>query len=187
MAAGEATVGVEARDGAHWDETDEARELLAEERYREALAELRRVLEANPQNAYAFHYTGVTLYEIGELEPARDAFRACLAKAPKHLGARVALAHVLRQLGQLREALKEGLAALSQAPGDGEALHAVGLAYHAKGDMVSARRYLDAFLETRPELEAALEVRTLLATMTAVDDFRDKHAREDGDDDDGDA
>jgi tetratricopeptide (TPR) repeat protein len=102
---------------------------------------------------------------------------------PRHLGARVASSHTLRQLGQHREALKEGLAALSQAPGDGDALHAVGLAYHAKGDMISARRYLDAYLETRPELEAALEVRTLLATMTAVDDFRDKHARDDDGDD----
>ena len=172
----------DANDAAQWDEADEARELIAEERFKEALVELRRVLSANPENGYGFFYSGVALYEIGELEPARDAFRACLSKMPKHLGARVALAHAYRQLGQHREALKEGLAALSQAPGDGEALHAVGLAYHAKGDMVSARRYLDAFLETRPELEAALEVRTLLATMTAVDDFRDKHARPEDDD-----
>jgi tetratricopeptide (TPR) repeat protein len=173
---------VDAVDAAQWDDVDEARELIAEERFKEALVELRRVLAANPENGYAFFYSGVTLYEVGELEPARDAFRACLAKMPKHLGARVALAHTYRQLGQHREALKEGLAALSQAPGDGESLHAVGLAYHAKGDMVSARRYLEAFLETKPELEAALEVRTLLATMTAVDDFRDKHARVDDDD-----
>jgi tetratricopeptide (TPR) repeat protein len=174
---------IDPRDAANWDATEEARELLHEERFKEALADLRNLLKESPENGYAFFFAGTALYEIGELEAARDAYRACLAKMPRHLGARVASSHTLRQLGQHREALKEGLAALSQAPGDGDALHAVGLAYHAKGDMISARRYLDAYLETRPELEAALEVRTLLATMTAVDDFRDKHARDDDGDD----
>ena len=169
----------EPQDAAYWDATDEARELLNEDRFKEALVELRRVLEADSSNGYAFYYTGVALYEIAELAPARDAYRACLTTMPKHLGARIAYAHVLRQLGSHREALREGLAALSQAPGDGDCLHAVGLAYHARGDMTSARRYLDAFLETHPELEATLEVRTLLATMTAVDDFRDRRASDD--------
>ncbi len=167
------------REAADWDATDEARELLNEERFKDALLELRRVLSENGENGYAYFYTGSALYEVGEMEAARDAYRACLARMPKHLGARIAYAHVLRQLGLHREALKEGLAALSQAPGDGDALHAVGLAYHGRGDMISARRYLEAFLETRPELEASLEVRTLLATMTAVDEFRDKHHDDD--------
>lgn len=175
---------IDATEAAFWDATEEARELLNEERFKEALLELRAILKEAPENGYAFFFAGTALYEIGELEAARDAYRACLAKMPRHLGARVAASHALRQLGQHRDALKEGLAALSQAPGDGDALHAVGLAYHAKGEMNSARRYLDAYLETRPELEAALEVRTLLATMTAVDDFRDKHARDNDDDDD---
>ncbi len=166
-----------------WDATDEARELLQEERFKEALVELRSVLTTDAQNGYAFFYTGVALYEIGELEPARDALRACLATMPLHLGARVAASHVARRLGAHRDALKEGLSALSQAPGDAEALHAVGLAYHARGDGPSARRYLEAFLDAGPELEAALEVRTLLATLSAVDDFRDAHPRDETDDD----
>jgi tetratricopeptide (TPR) repeat protein len=104
---------------------------------------------------------------VGELEPSRDAYRACLAIAPKHLGARVALTHVLRQMGDLREALKEGLAALSQAPGDADALHAIGLVYLARGDDAAARRYLEAFLETKPEFEVATEVRAILDDLAS--------------------
>jgi Flp pilus assembly protein TadD len=68
-------------------------------------------------------------------------------------------------LGDTRGAIREGMAALSQAPGDADALHAVGLAYHARGDFAAARKYLEAFLATGPELEVAVEVRELLATM----------------------
>lgn len=139
--------------------------MLREERFHEALAMLRDVIKASPKNPYAYHYAGVALYETGELEPARDAYAACLKVAPNHLGARIALSHVLRELGDTRGAAKEGLEALSQAPGDGDALYAVGLAYYARGEWVSARKYLDAFLGSRPEFEVATEVQALLAKI----------------------
>jgi tetratricopeptide (TPR) repeat protein len=120
------------------------------------------VITRDAKNSYAYYFLGIAFFEVGELEPSRDAYRACLAIAPQHLGARVALTHVLRQMGDLREALKEGLAALSQAPGDADALHAIGLVYLARGDDAAARRYLEAFLETKPEFEVATEVRAIL-------------------------
>jgi tetratricopeptide (TPR) repeat protein len=153
------------QDRAHWDAVEEATELLHEERYHEALVALRDVIKADPKNPYAYYYLGVGLFEVGELEPARDAYRACLAIAPKHLGARVALTHVLRQQGDLREALKEGTIALSQAPGDGDALYAIGHVYLARGDNPGARRYFEAFLASKPEFEAATEVRGILDAM----------------------
>jgi hypothetical protein len=58
--------------------------------------------------------------------------------------------------------LREGTEALSRSPGDPDALHAVGLVYHARGDQVAARKYLEAFLDTGPEFEVSLEVRALL-------------------------
>jgi Flp pilus assembly protein TadD len=152
-------------DGQKWAAVEEASELLHEERFREALAELRRVLESDPKNAYAYYLLGIGFFEIGEIEPARDAYAACLRLAPAHLGARVALCHVQRMLGDTRAALREGMAALSQAPGDPDALHALGLVHHARGEEVSARKYLEAFLATGPELEVALETRALLATL----------------------
>jgi tetratricopeptide (TPR) repeat protein len=155
----------DADDAAHWSAVEEATELLHEERYREAMVELRRVLQDDPKNPYAYYFLGVAFYEVGELEPSRDAYAASLKLAPKHLGARVALSHVLRQMGDVRGAIREGMAALSNAPGDGEALYAIGLAHHAYGDEAAARKYLEAFLETNPELEVALETRGLLAQL----------------------
>jgi cytochrome c-type biogenesis protein CcmH/NrfG len=153
------------RDAERWAAVEEATELLHEERYKEALEELRDVLRQDPENHYAFFYLGQTMYEVGEMEPARDAYQAALKLAPQHLGARVALTHVLRKLGDTRGAVKEGLVALEQAPTDGEVLYAIGLAYLARGDNVSARRHLEAFLRSKPELETRLEVEGLLMSM----------------------
>jgi cytochrome c-type biogenesis protein CcmH/NrfG len=155
----------EQRDGARWSAVEEATELLHEERFREALVELRRVLQNDPKNAYAYYFLGIGLFEVGEMEAARDAYAACLKLAPSHLGARVALVHVLRMTGDSRGAIREGLVALSQIPGDPDALHAIGLAYHARGDEVAAVKYLEAFLATNPELEVALETRAIVAAL----------------------
>jgi Flp pilus assembly protein TadD len=155
----------DADDAVHWSAVEEATELLHEERYHDAMVELRRVLQQDPKNPYAFFYLGVAFYEVGELEASRDAYAASLKLAPKHLGARVALSHVLRQMGDVRGAIREGMTALSLAPGDAEALYALGLAHHARGDEDAARKYLEAFLATNPELEVSLETRGLLAQL----------------------
>jgi tetratricopeptide (TPR) repeat protein len=77
----------------------------------------------------------------------------------------VSLSHVLRQLGDLREAIKEAVAALAQAPGDADALYAAGMAYLARGDQAAAKKYLTAFLDAGPEFEIATEVRAILGSM----------------------
>ena len=156
-------------DAARWDAVEEATELIHEERYHDALIALKAVLEEDPRNAYGFYFLAITMFESGELESARDAYRACLKLAPTHLGARVALTHVLRMHGDLRDAVREGMAALSQSPGDADALHAVGLAYYARGDKSAARKYLEAFLDAKPEFEVATEVRAMLASIDDAD------------------
>jgi tetratricopeptide (TPR) repeat protein len=156
---------VEPSDAARWEAVEDATELLHEERFREALRELGRVLRRDPHNSYAYYFLGIGLFEVGEIEAARDAYAACVKIAPAHMGARVALCHVLRILGDVRGAIREGMAALSRLPGDPDALHAVGLAYHSRGDDGATRKYLEAFLETQPELEVALETEALLASL----------------------
>jgi Flp pilus assembly protein TadD len=152
-------------DHAYWGAVEEATEMLHEERFHEALATLRDVVKQDPKNPYAYYFLGVGLYEVGELEAARDAYRACVRVAPEHRGARVNLSHVLRELGDTREAIKEGTQALSLSPGDGDALYAVGMAYMARGENAAARKYLEAFLDARPEFEVATEVRGMLAEL----------------------
>jgi Flp pilus assembly protein TadD len=171
----------EARGSTDWAAVEEATELLHEERFREAMVELRTVILANPRNPYAYYFLGIALFEVGEVEPARDAYLAALKLAPRHLGARVALAHVLRMTGDIRGAIREGMAALSQAPGDPDAIYAVGLAYHSRGDEVAAKKYLDAFLATNPEFEVAVETRALIAAIKGEDADGERAEGEDDD------
>jgi tetratricopeptide (TPR) repeat protein len=162
--------GRDAADSAHWSAVEEATELLVEERYIEALIELRGVLKKDPTNPYAFHYLGTALYETAQNEPARDAFRAALRLAPNYLGARVGLSHVLRTLGDLDGALREAKEALRRFPNDSDALHAAGLAHAARGNKHLAREHLERYLKGSPELESALEVRQILEMLGIADD-----------------
>jgi tetratricopeptide (TPR) repeat protein len=157
--------GSDASQGAQWDAVEEVSELLHEERFREALVELRDILKRDGKNPYAFYFLGIALYETGELAPARDAYRACLAVAPEHKGARIALTHILRAMGDLRGAIEQGMVALAQSPGDVDVLYALGMAHYGRGDEVAARRFFHAFLEAGPEFELAEEVKLLLEQM----------------------
>ena len=164
---GDATTRANARE---WEEVEEAVELVHDERFQDALYALRDVIKKNPKNAYAYYFLGVSLFETAQAEPARDAYRAALKLSPDYLGARVSLSHVLRMLGDLRGAIAEAEEALRRAPADGDALHAAGLAHAARGDNDAARRYLNAFLASNPEFEAATEARSILATLGPRDD-----------------
>jgi tetratricopeptide (TPR) repeat protein len=157
-------------DAAHWDAVEEATELLQEGRYVEALVELRQVLKADPKNPYAFHYLGVAFFETAEREAARDAYEAALRIAPDYLGARVALSNVLRMLGDAPGALRQAREALRRRPEDAEAAHAAGLAYAAVGNRPAARQHLQNFLDSKPEFEAASEVRGILEMLGLGDD-----------------
>ncbi len=152
-------------DVRHWQEVEEAVELLQEERPIEAILELRRVIQDSPRNPYGFHYLGVALFETHELEASRDAYRAAVAIAPRYRGARVHLSHVLRKLGDARGAIEQAEIARRQDPNDAEVWHALGLAHAARGDKDLARRYLEAFLHSNPEFEVTLEVRAALEQL----------------------
>lgn len=152
-------------DAAKWEAVEEAAELLADDKLQDALYALRDVVKADPLNPYAFQLMGNALYEMGQLAPARDAYRAAVRVAPTFLGARTALASTLRALHDHRGALREGQEALRQAPADADALYTMGFSYAAIGARTEAARYLLAFLETRPELEVAMEVRQVLEML----------------------
>ena len=92
-------------------EVEEAVELLHDERFRDALYALRDVIKASPQNPLRVPLLGWRL-ETAQPEAARDAYRAAVRLAPNYLGARVALSHVLRMLGDLRGAIAEAEEAL---------------------------------------------------------------------------
>jgi tetratricopeptide (TPR) repeat protein len=170
---------IDAVDGTQWSAVEEAVELLHEERFADAMIELRNALQIDSKNPYAYYFLGVAFFESGEIEAARDAYTACLKLAPAHLGARIALAHVLRMLGDVAGALRQGMAALSQAPGDPDALRAVGLAYHARGDDAATKKYLEALLATGPALDVALDTRAVLARIGVTQNDGDERDDDD--------
>jgi Flp pilus assembly protein TadD len=159
-----------AADAASWDAVEGATELLQEGRHPEAMLALRDVLKAQPNNPYAYNYLGVAFFEIKNLEAARDAYRAAVRLAPAYLGARVALSHVLRMLGDADGALAEARDALRRFPKDGDAMHAAGLANAAKGNRREARKQLEGYLGQSPELEAQEEVRQILEMLGLGDE-----------------
>src|SRR5204863_9880942 len=110
------------------------------------------------------------LFESAQPESARAAYRAAIRLSPGYVGARVALSHVLRMLGDSRGAIAEAEEALRRNPDDGDVLHAAGLAHAARGDNEAARRYLHAFLAKNPEFEAATEVRAILQSIEPPSD-----------------
>jgi tetratricopeptide (TPR) repeat protein len=160
----------EDRDRAHWEAVEEATELLQERSYPAALLALRDVIKAQPNNPYAYHYLGVAFFETEQLEPARDAYSAAVRLSPGYLGARVALSHVLRMLGDVEGAIAQAKEALRLFPKDGEAEHAAGLAYAARGNRKAAQKHLQGFLDKGPEFEAATEVRHILETLGLGDE-----------------
>lgn len=160
----------EARDHAHWEAIEEAAELLVEGRFEEGLVELKRVLAADAVNPYAYHLLGGAFHELGQIEASRDAYEAALRCSPEHLGARVALANVLRELGDPAAAERQAKEALRRFPKDGEAMHALGLAQAAAGNRKEARKNLQGFLDAAPEFEAAQEVRGILEMLGMGED-----------------
>ncbi len=165
-----ATQTMNAEDAARWDAVEEATELMNDGRFVEALVALRNVIKADPRNPYAYHFLGSALFETGQRDAARDAYRAALRLAPTYLGARVALSNLLRQLGDLDGALSQANEALRRFPGDGEAMQAAGLAYAAKGNRKAAKKQLEGFLKSNPDLESKLEVEQVLGMLGIAGD-----------------
>jgi len=158
-------VSDEQTDAAHWDAVELATELLLEDEPNKALVALRDVLTANPNNAYAYHYTGVAFGVLGKPDAAVDAYRAAVRLAPHYLAAHLGLCHTLREVGQLQQALAAAHHALHFFADDGEAHYAAAYAYLALGQPERARPHLQRFIDSKPELESRLEAQALLDSL----------------------
>ena len=152
-------------DAKHWEDVEEATEVLLEGRYEEGLSLLRDTIKKDPSNPYAYHYAATALYELGQLEPARDAYRAAFRISPDYDGARIGLSNVLRLLGDCDGAIREAQVVLRKSPKDVDALHAAALAYAAKGKRQLSKEHLQRVLDSDPEAEARIEVQQILETL----------------------
>jgi len=151
--------------GDRWDAAQEGAELLREGDTESAAEELERLVTRQPDNEYAYFFLGVARYELGEYGAALRAYVRALELAPRYLGAMIHLGHALRMIGRHDEAIRLARQVMAQSPDDPDAFHLLGLAHLGRGDRAAAVGYLEQFLLTCPEAEAALEVEGLLETL----------------------
>lgn len=148
-----------------WEAAEEGMELLHAGEIDQAVAELLRVTREDPDNEYAFHFLGHAYFE-GEAYPeALKSYVEALRLAPEYVGAMIGAGQTLRMMGEYDRAIRMGQRVLQKDQDDADALFLVGAAHFQKGDNKAAKRYLERYLETGPELEVALEVEGMLQVV----------------------
>jgi len=156
---------MEPTDEARWEAAQEGAELAAEGELSAAVSELKRVLSEDAHNHYAYFFLGAALYSQGELLPALKSYLRCVELSPDYTGALLNLGRTLHALGRYEEALRVGRQILLKDKHDPDALHLMGTCHFARGEGAAAELYLKHFLETRPEIEVALEVEGMLQVL----------------------
>jgi tetratricopeptide (TPR) repeat protein len=152
-------------DRAYWDSAEEGAELVSEGDYAGAVALLNEVVSREPDNPYALFFLGAALFETGDFARALKAYLEALRVRPEYGGALVGAGWALHSLGRYREAIKVGRQLLLKNKEDPDGLYLLGLCHYAQGDAAAALGYLTRFLNTRPEIEVALEVEGLLKVL----------------------
>jgi tetratricopeptide (TPR) repeat protein len=155
----------EREDRAYWDSAEEGAELVSEGDYAGAVALLNDVVSREPDNPYALFFLGAALFETGEFARALKAYLEALRVRPDYGGALIGAGWTLHSLGRHREAIKVGRQLLLKSKEDPDGLYLLGLCHYAQGDAAAALGYLTRFLNTRPEIEVALEVEGLLKVL----------------------
>lgn len=155
----------EAQDQAHWASAEEGAELIREGELEAAIQELLGLIQREPKNPYAFYFLGSAFFEAGDLPRALKAYLSALEVKPDYDGALMGAGWSLHSLGRYREALKVGNQVLARTKSDADALHLMGLCHYSMGDAAASLGYLTRFLNTRPEIEVAMEVEGLIKVL----------------------
>jgi cytochrome c-type biogenesis protein CcmH/NrfG len=148
-----------------WEAAEEGMELLHSGEVDAAIDELLRVTRRDPNNEYAFHFLGHAYFEKHAYPEALKSYVEALSLAPEYVGAMVGAGQTLRMMGEYDRALRMGQRVLQKQEDDADALFLLGATHFQKGENQAAKRYLERFLETNPELEVALEVEGMLQVI----------------------
>ena len=148
-----------------WEAAEEGMELLHVGELDRAIDELLRVAHDDPGNEYAFHFLGHAYFEKEAYPEALKSYVEALKLAPDYVGAMVGAGQTLRMMGEYDRAIRMGQRVLQKHEDDGDGLFLTGAAHFQKGENQAAKRYLERFLETGPELEIALEVEGMLQVI----------------------
>jgi cytochrome c-type biogenesis protein CcmH/NrfG len=153
------------QESKRWEAAEEGIELLHAGELSEAIAELLRVVHEDRENEYAYYFLGHAYFEKEAFPEALKSYVEALNLAPEYVGAMVGAAQTLRMMGEHDRAIRMGRRVLERRRDDPDALFVVGASHFQKGENQAAKRYLERFLETNPELEVALEVEGMLQVI----------------------
>jgi len=155
----------EVRDRELWEAAEEGAELVSEGEHSAAIELLLRVVQARADNHYALFFLGSALLETGEPARALKAFLGALALVPEYPGALIGAGWALHTLGRYREGIRVGRQVLAKAKNDPDALYLCGLCHYALDDRAAALSYLQRFVDTRPEIEVAMEADAVMRVL----------------------
>lgn len=148
-----------------WEAAEEGMELLHAGEVDRAIEELLQVTREDPHNEYAFHFLGHAYFEKEAYPEALKSYVEALTLAPDYLGAMLGAGQTLRMMGEYDRAIRMGQRVLQSREDDADALFLVGATHFQRGENQAAKRYLERFLATNPELEVALEVEGMLQVI----------------------
>jgi tetratricopeptide (TPR) repeat protein len=120
------------------------------DRVEEARATYLSVLQADPNNVTALGGLGQLSRQAGDLPAALDYLQRAASLAPANLGLRCSVAQLLRSLDRVDEARATFLSVLQDAPGNVEALSALGQLSRQQGDLPAALDYLQRAASLAP-------------------------------------
>ena len=129
---------------------------LAVERPEEALPHLKRAVQGDPAKADYHFWLGVAYWAIRDFDLERKSYLQALAKDPKHVPARLYLAHTFLDQGEWQEALDNYDLLLRQEPYNPEALYNRALALAELGWAKEETKAWKQYLEYYPEGKWAL-------------------------------
>lgn len=170
----------DARDKEFWGAAEEGAELMSEGEHRAAIDKLSSVVARQPDNYYALFFLGSALLESSEPSRALKAFVSALTLRPDYPGARIGAGWALHALGRYPEGIRVARQVLANRKDDPDALYLAGLCHYALGDSEAALDCLTRFLDTRPELEVALEAEAMIKILRGEAQPRAQEEDDDG-------
>jgi len=126
-------------------------DLIAEGRFREAVAGLQQVVQTLPDHTSAWYSLGLAYQGLQRLEEAAAALRRVLAVEPDQADAHSDLSLVLLQRGETEKAYQHALQAYRKRPGDPEILRNFGLACLFVGRRKEGRWWLNLARHLDPQ------------------------------------
>jgi tetratricopeptide (TPR) repeat protein len=121
----------------------------------EAIAQLRKCLELQPDFPKALLSLGEHLTAKGQLDEAVDVYQRELRSAPNDLKAHVNLGQVLVRMGRTPEAIEQFQAALKLNPNDPYALNNMGVILAASGKLEEAVAMFQQAVRQKPDYAGA--------------------------------